>query len=86
MKDKESHSELILLADWLKNLIERAVNIQSEDDEFHIGVLHGYYECISHILSNIDGLNLWDKLNDSYLEGFKPDSLINGTATNPFKK
>ena len=72
-----------LLNDWLKNLVERAINIDTTDSEFNEGLQQGYYECISHLLNQIDGLNL-DEILDNYFKEFKPEDIINGNAKNPF--
>ena len=75
-----------ILGDWLKNLIDRAINIESTEGEFQEGVLQGYYEAISHIVTQIDALGLMDKLNDDYLKNFNPDDLLNGKAKSPFER
>lgn len=79
-------NDFTLLNDWLKNLIERAINIEPEKGEFYEGLQQGYYETISHILNQIEGHNLMDKLDDDYLKKFNAEDIINGKAKNPFKK
>lgn len=76
----------ILIGDWLKNLIDRAILIDPNESEFNEGLQQGYYESISHIINQIDGLNLKSDLNDEYLENFEPEDIINGKAKQPFAK
>lgn len=73
-----------LIGDWLKNLIERAKEIDINEGDYHEGILRGYYESISHILIQIEVLGFMEDLNDEYLSNFNPDDLLNGTATTPF--
>ena len=81
----DKYNDFEILADWLKNLIERASMIDINKNAFDDGVLQGYYECISHIMIQLDTLGLKEKLKDELLYNFNPDDLLSGKAKNPFK-
>jgi len=83
---KEHYNDFEILSDWLKNLIERAIKIDTKKEVFNEGLLQGYYECLSHIMNQIDTLDLKEKLKDEYLQDFNPDDLLSGKAQNPFEK
>jgi len=75
-----------LLGDWLKNLIDRAIQINPNADDYNEGILQGYYEAISHILTQIKVLDMMEDLHDDYLANFNPDDLITGKAISAFDK
>lgn len=74
-----------ILGDWFKNLIDRAIKIESDKSEFNEGLLQGYYESISHIITQLDLLGLMEKLDDDYLRNFDPDDLLRGDVIGPFQ-
>lgn len=82
---RNDFNEFEILSDWLKNLIDRAIKIDTSEEIFNQGVLQGYYECLSHILIQLECLDLIEKLNDQYLQNFNPDDLLSGIASDQFK-
>lgn len=81
-------NEIEILGDWIKNLIDKALNINDELDksEFQDGLLQGYYESINHLITQLNAFGLINKLNDEYLKNFDPDDLLTGKAVSPFEK
>lgn len=68
----KNYNKFVILGDWLKNLIERAIEVDTSKEVFNEGVLQGYYECISHVMNQLDTLDLKEELNDKYLQSFDP--------------
>ena len=74
------------LNDTLKTLISRALELDTENgDDFHKGILFGYYEAISHLLNQAEVFEI-SKTLDSYLQHFEAEGILTQEAKPPFDK